>query len=100
MDTHITLNEAVLNKRVASLIAESRTLFNHAHAIAGIAIPPTAAAGAFVATAQQWRDRFGHATSTHADNLRESAEQVIAFARTAETLETRNAATFTTGSPS
>lgn len=100
MNTHITLNEAALDKRVASLITESQTLFDHARAIASIAIPPTAAAGAFVATAQQWRDRFSHATSTHAENLRESAEQVVAFARTAKTLEARNAATFTTGSPS
>ena len=98
MNPPFTLDEAALTKRMSSLITESRTLFDHSHAIGCIPLPSAAAAGSFIATAAQWRDKVSRLASTHAENLRESAEHFVAFARTAGSQEARNTAAFQTGS--
>ncbi|AEI08669.1 hypothetical protein CRES_0306 [Corynebacterium resistens DSM 45100] len=91
MNTHITINEAALTRRMTALSDESRQLRTHAHAVGGIAMPASADVGRFPSSARRWLTMFSETAVTHADDLRECAQQVVNFAQTARAQDRSNA---------
>ncbi|WP_295644011.1 hypothetical protein [uncultured Corynebacterium sp.] len=83
MTTHITLDEAALKRRMAHLSDEAHQLHSHAQAISGLPMPASSNVGMFPLTARRWLTSFSDTTGAHAKSLRDCAQQVVDFARTA-----------------